>query len=71
MSAATGCGPGNLKLAKLSKENHNREAIHKAQHHRMRHKADEFTPMHETDDQLYQSHQDNGHKEVFDTVQSH
>ena len=61
----------NLKLAKLCQKNHDRKTVHKAQHHRMRHKANKPAPMHHPDKKLYQPHQNDRCKQVFNAVLRH
>ncbi len=68
VTAAFASGAGHLKLSQLRQKNHNREAVDEPEHNRMRHEADEFTPMHKADKQLDNSHQHDCRKQVLNTV---
>lgn len=62
---------GHLELRQLRKENNDGEAVDEAQHHRMRHQPDEFTPSHQPDENLNDPHQHDGGEQVFDPVIGH
>ena len=62
---------GHLELRQLGKENHNRQPVHKTQHHRMRHQSDELAPMHRTHDDLDDPHQHHRGKEILHPMLRH
>jgi len=64
----------HLELPQLGHKNHNRQTVHKAQHHRMRHQPDKLAPLHHACKNLQQTHQHHSRKKVFNPVlrdQSH
>ena len=57
-----------FELRQLRKENHDGKAVHKPQHHRMRHQSDELPPMHHPRNHLQDAHENHSRKEIFDAV---
>ena len=55
----------------MRKEDHDGEPVDEAQHHRVRHEADELAPAQDTGGDLQNAHEDNGGEEIFDPVLGH
>ena len=60
--------PRHLELGHLSQKNNNRKTVYKAKHHRMWDKPDKLPPLHNARENLQQAHQNNGGKQVLNTV---
>ena len=60
-----------LELAKLCQEDHDGEAVYEAQHDRVRHHTDEFTPPQKADDHLNNAHQNDRREEILNAVLCH
>ena len=61
-------GPEHFEVPELRHENHNRQAIHKTEHHRMRHHANQLAQLGGSKQQLQQAHQNHGGKQVLHTM---
>ena len=64
-------GTRHFELPQLSQENHDRQTVHKPQHHRMRHQTDKLAPLHDPRKNLQKPHQHNGGKQVFNPMLGH
>ena len=71
VTAAAMVGAWNLELAQLGEENHDGQAVHKAQHHRGRHQPDEFAKFEDARAQLKHAHQHDGREQVFNAMFGH
>ena len=64
-------GAGDFEMAELGNEDHNGQPVDEAQHHRVRHHADELAKLGRSEQQLQCAHQHYGGKQVFGTVLHH
>jgi hypothetical protein len=60
-----------LEVLELGDEDHDRQAVHEAQHDRVRHHADEFAEPREREQDLQHAHQDDGGEQVLHAMLDH
>ncbi len=60
-----------LKILHLREKNHDCQAIHKSQHHRMRHDTDKFAQLQDTGEYLNQAGKHHCCEQKFHTMVSH